>query len=208
MITLNKTALFAPEKLASTFSYPEYMELMETVVSEGRTTGPTQNEDYAAYTKLNLTRMQRLNKTVKIGESLEKLTQSIQSPQKWYVLTEAWCGDAAQCVPVIAKIAELNPVIDLTLLLRDDNPGLMDQYLTNGGRSIPKLIALDSEGNELFTWGPRPAGAQEIYTEFKANPGRPFSELTEAIQKWYNADKTVSTQEELFEQIKKSIQLP
>lgn len=184
------------------------MELMETVVREGRTTGPTQNEDYAAYTKLNLTRMQRLNKTVKIGESLEKLTQSIQSPQKWYVLTEAWCGDAAQCVPVIAKIAELNPVIDLTLLLRDDNPGLMDQYLTNGGRSIPKLIALDSEGNELFTWGPRPAGAQEIYTEFKANPGRPFSELTEAIQKWYNADKTASTQEELLEQIKKSILLP
>lgn len=205
MSSENKLSLFAPDKLVSTFSYPGYMELMETVVREQRTTGPKQSPEYAAYTKLNLARMQRLNKTLKIEDTAESTLKSIGAPQKWYVVTEAWCGDAAQCVPVIAGMASLNPLISLTLLLRDDNPDVINQYLTNGGKSIPKLIALDTEGNELFTWGPRPAGAQEIYSDFRDNPGRPFTELTEALQRWYNADKTLSVQEELLTGIKKTL---
>lgn len=205
MISLNKSALFDPEKLVSVYTYEEYVNLMETLVSEGKTTGPKQNESYAHYTKLNLARMQRVSKTAELRKSLQELVRSIAQPQKWYVLTEAWCGDAAQSVPVIAKIAALNPMITLKLLLRDDNLEIMDQYLTNGGRSIPKLIALDAEDNELFTWGPRPEGAQQIFNEFKAQPERSFTELTEAVQKWYNTDKTYSIQEELMTEIKKTV---
>lgn len=205
MISLNKSVLFDPEKLVSVYTYEAYVNLMERLVSEGKTTGPKQNESYAHYTKLNLARMQRVSKTAEIRKSLQELVRSIARPQKWYVLTEAWCGDAAQSVPVIAKIAALNPLITLKLLLRDDNLDIMDQYLTNGGRSIPKLIALDAEDNELFTWGPRPEGAQQIFNEFKAQPERSFTELTEAIQKWYNADKTYSIQEELMTEIKKTV---
>ncbi|GAA4439699.1 thioredoxin family protein [Ravibacter arvi] len=198
-------ALFAAGNLNATYSYDTYMELMETVVRENRTTGPKQSPDYAAYTRLNLARMQRLNKTAVLDEDTIQLVNIIQSPQKWFVLTEAWCGDAAQCVPVIAKIAAVNPAISLTLMLRDENPEVMNQYLTNGGKSIPKLIVLDQDGNERFTWGPRPAGAQLIYDDYKQNPGRPFSELTEDLQRWYNADKTHSIQRELCEGIKKSL---
>jgi len=208
LITLNKASLFDPEQLVSVYTYPDYIALIESLVKEGKTTGPSQTEALAHYTKLNLARMQRLNKTVQIKKSLEETIKSIQSPQKWYVLTEAWCGDAAQSIPVIAKLAELNPQITLQLLLRDDNPEVMDQYLTNGGRSIPKLIVLDADDNEIFNWGPRPAGAQAVFNEFKKEPGRPFAELAEAIQKWYNSDKTYSIQDEIGEGLKKTSRLP
>lgn len=181
------------------------MDLMESLVKEGKTTGPKQNADYAAYTRLNLARMQRLNKTVVIEPGLEETIKSIAAPQKWYVLTEAWCGDAAQCVPVMAGAVALNTHISLTLMLRDENPDVIGRYLTNGGKSIPKLIALDEEGNELFTWGPRPAGAQELYAGFMAEPGRPFAELAEALQRWYHTDKTLSVQKELLAAIKNSL---
>ncbi len=180
------------------YSYSDYMLLMELVVMEQRTTGPKQSDDLNHYTKLNLHRMQRLNKTVVLSESLKVAINQIQFPQTWYVLTEAWCGDAAQNIPVLAAIAKLNPLIDLQLILRDENPDVMDEYLTNGGRSIPKLIAVDGEFNEIFNWGPRPAGAQHMMEQYKINPDKPFKEFAEDIHKWYSVDKTLSVQKELL----------
>lgn len=179
------------------YSYPDYMLLMELVVMEQRTTGPAQSEELAHYTKLNLHRMQRLNKTVVLRESLKSAIKQIQLPQTWYVLTEAWCGDAAQNIPVLAALAKLNPLVDLQLLLRDENPDLMDLYLTNGGKSIPKLIAVDSACHELFNWGPRPSGAQLLMEKYKENPVKSYKEFAEDIHKWYAADKTLSLQKEL-----------
>ncbi|WP_090337825.1 thioredoxin family protein [Dyadobacter koreensis] len=181
------------------YSYSDYMLLMELVVMEQRTTGPKQSEELNDYTKLNLHRMQRLNKTVVLSESLKIAVSQIQFPQTWYVLTEAWCGDAAQNIPVLAAVAKLNPLVDLQLLLRDENPDLMDLYLTNGGKSIPKLIAVDGAFNEIFNWGPRPAGAQHMMEEYKKNPVKSYKEFGEDIHKWYAADKTLSVQKELLD---------
>ena len=172
---------------------------MELVVMEQRTTGPKQSEELNDYTKLNLHRMQRLNKTVVLSESLKIAVGQIQFPQTWYVLTEAWCGDAAQNIPVLAAIAKLNPLVDLQLVLRDENPDLMDLYLTNGGKSIPKLIAVDGAFNEIFAWGPRPAGAQHMMEEYRKNPVKSFKEFAEDIHKWYAADKTLSVQKEFLD---------
>ena len=58
----------------------------------------------------------------------------------WLILTEAWCGDAAQNIPTIEKIARENDRIKTLYLLRDENLELMDKYLTGGARAIPKLI--------------------------------------------------------------------
>ena len=181
------------------YSYSDYMLLMELVVMEQRTTGPKQSEELNDYTKLNLHRMQRLNKTVVLSESLKIAVSQIQFPQTWYVMTEAWCGDAAQNIPVLAAVAKLNPLVDLQLLLRDENPDLMDLYLTNGGKSIPKLIAVDGAFNEIFNWGPRPAGAQHMMEEYKKNPVKSYKEFGEDIHKWYAADKTLSVQKELLD---------
>jgi len=194
----NLANLFEGGLERKTYSYPDYMLLMELVVMEQRTTGPKQSEELNDYTKLNLHRMQRLNKTVVLSESLKIAVNQIQFPQTWYVLTEAWCGDAAQNLPVLAAIAKLNPLIDLQLLLRDENPDLMDVYLTNGGRSIPKLIVVDGAFNEIFNWGPRPDGAQHMMEEYHKNPVKSFKEFAEDIHKWYATDKTVSVQKELL----------
>lgn len=189
--------LFLSGIVRNFYTYSDYMLLMEQVVRENRTTGPKQSDEMNYYTKLNLTRMQRLNKTVVLKDGLKAAVATLAGPQNWYVLTEAWCGDAAQSLPVISAAANLNPAINLQLLLRDENPDLMDAYLTNGGRSIPKLIAVDSGFNELFNWGPRPAGAQALLHEYKANPVKSYKEFSEDIQRWYIADKSLSIQREL-----------
>ena len=190
--------VFSPENIGQTYTYEAYLALMDQVVAEKRTTGPNQSPELAEYTRLNQFRMHRLDKTVKLATDLEQLAPQITNPQTWYVLTEAWCGDAAQNIPVIAKVAALSPHIHLTMLmLRDEHPEIMDMYLTHGGKSIPKLIALDADGNELFTWGPRPAALQEIVWEYKKNPTMPYSGFLEVVQRWYNTDKTESVQREL-----------
>lgn len=198
--------VFTPENIGQTYTYEEYLALMDQVVAEKRTTGPNQSTELAEYTRLNQFRMHRLDKTVKLGMDLQQWVYQIAVPQTWYVLTEAWCGDAAQNLPVIARIAALNPHITLTLLLRDEHPALMNEYLTHGGKSIPKLIALDANGNELFTWGPRPQALQEIVWDYKKNPTVPYTEFLEEVQRWYNTDKTESVQQELVSLLRSEAQ--
>lgn len=195
----NVANLFPLSVTEGAYSYNDYMQLMEKVVLENRTTGFKQSEELNHYTKLNLARMQRLNKKVTVNDSLKEAVDQIDIRQTWYILTEAWCGDAAQNIPSIVAASLSNPSITVKMLLRDENPELMDAYLTNGGRSIPKLIAVDDEFNELFTWGPRPAGAQALLKEYKANPVKPYKEFAEDIQRWYIADKTETIQKELQE---------
>ena len=193
----NVSQLFPLSVTETAYSYADYMQLMEKVVLENRTTGPKQSEELSFYTKLNLSRMQRLNKKVTITEELKNAINKIEVPQAWYILTEAWCGDAAQNIPVIAAAVLPNSLITVKLLLRDENLKIMDNFLTDGGRSIPKVIAVDEDFNELFTWGPRPEGAQKLMLEYKANPVKSYKEFAEDVQRWYISDKAESVQKEL-----------
>ena len=88
--------------------------------------------------------------------------------------------------------------VDLKIVLRDENDQLMDQYLTNGARSIPKLILIDSEtGAVRGSWGPRPAGATQLVKEFKERHGAFTAEAKTELQKWYLQDRGLSTMEEI-----------
>lgn len=189
--------------LANSLAYNDYLTLIDEKIAQKASTGHEQNQMLTDFTKLNRARMKRLDKTQQILPELENLTNQISQKQVWIVLTESWCGDAAQNVPVLQKLAEMNPLIDLRLVLRDDNDELMQQYLTNGGKSIPKLIAVSADlEKELFTWGPRPATAQiEVKRLLDENGG--FNEkVKEGIQIWYNNDKGISMQNELIELLK------
>ncbi|MFM8596908.1 MAG: thioredoxin family protein [Flavobacteriales bacterium] len=190
--------------IAEALSYNAYMELTEQLVKEGKTSGPNQSEAYVYYTKLNLQRMKRLNKTIEIPGRLKALLDKKANGWTWVVLSEPWCGDAAQCVPVLEKIAQTHSEIKTIYLLRDEHPTVMDAYLTNGGRSIPKLICLDQEGKEIFTWGPRPAVIQEVMNQLKAAGVSEIAKIVEEIQKAYNADQQAGIYtefESLLEQI-------
>jgi hypothetical protein len=180
-------------------SYTEYLQLTEDLLSQGKTSGPNQSADYVHYTNLNFHRMKRLDKTIHLNSEIKAALQAMKTPQTWLVISEAWCGDAAQNVPILQKMADLNENIELKIILRDENLEVMDLYLTNGGRSIPKLIALENNTlDELFTWGPRPASIQQVMNELKVANITEISTLVEKIQIAYNNDKSLSIQAEML----------
>lgn len=154
--------------------------------------------------KLNLQRTQRLDKTFEPSEETKNIFSKVVNPQQWVVITETWCGDSAQIVPVIAKLSQLNNKIDLKILLRDSNLDYMDLYLTNCGRAIPKLIAYDENGEELFQWGPRPNEAKELFNRLKNN-GVEKSDINKELHLWYGRNRGKEIEKEIFELIKQEV---
>ena len=186
---------------AKKYTYAEYKADTEKQVSEGMCATP----ELLDYTKLNLQRMKRLDKTVELRPELTEAVRKLNRNLRWVVISEGWCGDAAQNVPVLAKIAEASEgKIKLEFVLRDQNLELMDLYLTNGGRSIPKLICFEADTQEeLGNWGPRPEAAQEMFMRLK-NEGVPKEEFISAVHNWYTADKTQSMQLEMVQLLENS----
>lgn len=189
------------ESLKNTYTYLEYKNLVKHLLAAGKSTGPNQSEDLTNYSLLNDRRMKRLDKTVKLTETTQLEIAKVTQPQTWLVLTEGWCGDAAQNLPVIDKMASLNSNIELKLVLRDENLALMDLFLTNAGRSIPKLIILDKNLNVKNTWGPRPKVATKMVADYKAKHGALDADFKQDLQVWYNKDKGKSTQNDFVEMI-------
>jgi len=188
--------------LAKSLSYQEYRDLMTQLVENESTTGPNKSHDLVEYTKLNDQRMKRWDKTIKVSDSIKENLNQITSKQTWLVLTESWCGDAAHVIPVFNKMAELSKNINLRLVLRDENEALMNQFLTNGGKSIPKLIVIDEETQKVITsFGPRPADATKLIVDYKAKHKEITQEIKEQLQQWYNKDKGQSVMRELLELI-------
>jgi hypothetical protein len=190
--------------LNKAMNYAGYLALIRDLVSERKTTGPVQTEDLVEYTKLNFHRMERLNKTIVLTDELQEALNGITQPLTFLVITEAWCGDAAQTIPLMhALTVASGGNITLKLVLRDENLELMDKYLTNGGRAIPVLICLDTATQtQKGTWGPRPAAAQEMVTAFKQNPSRTIEEFKIELHTWYNQDKTRHQQAEMLLKIR------
>lgn len=190
--------MITKEQFESGYTYSDYRKMVDAEFEKGRTTGPNQGEDYIEYTKMNIHRMNRLDKTIELDDELVAKLRAQPCKVNWLLITEAWCGDAAQNVPILSKMADASSTIELRLLLRDENLEIMDQYLTNGGRAIPKLIILDGDMNEIATWGPRPSEVQEIVMENKRTDGMPYSEFGKVVQKWYATDKGKSLQQEMI----------
>jgi len=194
--TLMKTTPITQEHLAKAITYTQYRELIDKLLAENKTSGTNHSEEMVEYTRMNMHRMRRVEKTTVLDDEMIQLLLSVQTKMVWVVLTEAWCGDAAQNVPAIVKMADASPLIDIKLLLRDENLDVIDHYLTDGGRSIPKLIALKADTlEELGTWGPRPEPAQKLFLDMKAQ-NVPFKEFAEKLHGWYAKDHSHTLQHE------------
>ena len=184
------------EYLERSMTFSEYIDLFDRLIEEGKTTGPVQTEAKVEFTKLNRHRMNRLEKTTVLGEGIKAAAAGLNRKLTWLIITEGWCGDAAQNVPAIEKIAAESDNIETRYILRDENLELLDRYLTNGARSIPKLIAIDTASGEVLgIWGSRPKAAQDAFEEMKAK-GVEKDIILEQMQRWYNADKSMSLQVE------------
>ena len=184
------------EYFAKGITYDAYMAAFEKNVAEKRTSGTIQTEELIHYTAMNLVRSKRTFKYSEIQSDLLEVIGKINRKIHIICITEFWCGDSSHVAPAVELIAEQTDMLAIRYLYRDENLELMDKYLTNGGRSIPKYILFDAEtGMEITTWGPRPAAAQRVFLDLKqANAS--YDEIKEKVQRWYNADKTLSLQKE------------
>ena len=200
---MTATESLIENSLKNSYTYTEYRSHVSQLLLEGLSTGITQSEFLTHYSTLNEVRMNRLDKTIKIPQEVRDIVGGINKEYILLVISEGWCGDAAQILPVINKLAQLNSNLDLQIVLRDENPDLMDAYLTNGGRSIPKLIIVDKDTLEVkSSWGPRPAGAAKLISDFKEQYGIINDEAKTELQKWYLQDKGVSTMQEIVDLLK------
>ncbi len=179
-------------------NFQGYLNLFDEILSAENPQAPYDKPAYINYVKLNQSRMARWMKTLKVNPDLMDTLNDLEETQHWIIITEPWCGDAAHTLPFLVTLAEKSPKITYEIQLRDSEPYLINDYLTNGGKSIPKLVARDMEGIDLYTWGPRPVASQEIFNNMKTE-GASFDEITLKLQIWYNVDKGKSVQQELLD---------
>jgi len=149
------------------------------------------------YIHLNQRRMYRVEKTYQISDELAGQIKNLKHKTWWLILTEHWCGDASQTLPALNAIAESsNGKIEMKLLYRDQNDELMNAWLTNETRSIPKLIQLDERFNVTGIWGPRPGAAQKLVKALKADPATAATYANE-LHLWYAKDRQQALEKEV-----------
>jgi len=191
-----------PRAMSQGMTYAQYAEENKVFAKEGKTSGP-QKEAYVEYTKLGAARLKRWEKVYKpSAETLERIAALVGPGEQWLVFSETWCGDAAHNLPFIAKWAAYAGVT-LRVIYRDEHPELMDEFLTNGGRSIPKLVRMNADFQVLGTWGPRPTPLTVEYQKWRAQEDMDYKAWTLFAQDWYNKDKGLSLEADFIEMLGK-----
>jgi integrase len=191
--------IITTELINKALDYQSYKNLIERLLKEGKSTGPNQSQELLQYSELNVHRMNRVEKTTVLIEDLSAKIDLIEQPQIWLILAEGWCGDAAQTIPIFHLIEKQFPKIKIKLLLRDENVELMDHFLTDGSRSIPKVLMLDASSlNLLAQWGPRPSEAIALINNLKAAKVD-MMEIKEKLHAWYAKNKGVAVQSEIID---------
>lgn len=191
------------ELIENAFSYDTYKELVSKLIINNRTSGNNQSENNIYFTKLNAERVKRIEKTTVLNEDLKQQLDKIIDPLTILVIAEAWCGDVAQNLPPLKIISDYNPNVEVKIIFRDENPEVMDQFLTQGTRSIPVFLLIKRDSLEVIgKWGPRPDPAQKIMREAKLRKDYSHDEATKEIQLWYAKDRTVTFQKELSDFLK------
>lgn len=188
-------------------NYDNYKTLIDDILQNQSPEDPYHKDIYFNFTKLNRARMRRWDKQLVLTDLIVTSLKAISKPQHWIIITEPWCGDAAHIIPFLMKMAEINVLISYEIQLRDTEPFLINHYLNDGTKGIPKFIVRDEQGIDLFFWGPRPHAAAEIMRNMEESQAD-FEKIKEALQNWYNKDKGESLLNELvvlFNQCEKSV---
>ncbi|HEX8349729.1 MAG TPA: thioredoxin family protein [Hymenobacter sp.] len=184
---------------AEALTYPAFQALVTRLAHEHRTSGPEQHPFLIQTTQQNQAVLDADHGLPLLPELVALLRQV---PNRWFwaVLGEAWCGDTAHQVQLLAHLAsESENQVELRILLRSEHPDVMAAYQTNGKDSIPKLVCLEADTMQtLGTWGPRPAAAQQLAEQLHANKELHATQVSQQMNEWYNADQGQSFQRELL----------
>ena len=188
------------QSILKSHSYDRYRNIVSDLLIAGKVSGNEQSQDLVHYSELNEVRMNRLDKKMVVTEEVIKKIMNLKKNYIWLVLSEGWCGDAAQLLPIFNKMASISQHIELKVAFRDENEALMNLFLTNGNKAIPKLIIIDKEAEEVVgSWGPRPKGAADLIKSYKQQYGVVDETAKTELQLWYLHDKGISTQNEIVE---------
>jgi len=181
-----------------------YLDAMSEWVASEAHSGPEPSEKLAEYTALNAVRMKRVAKTYRMGEGMaEFLDSGACRGQHWVVITESWCGDAAQSGPLVARLAE-RAGVPLEWVLRDGENAVIDDFLTRGGKSIPIWVVANGAGEVLATWGPRPASVRDMVDAYRAQPDPkpPYAEYAAQVQLWYARNRGKEFEDEAYQMLR------
>jgi hypothetical protein len=191
--------VYTPQLIEQALTYTAYRDQIRATLSVPPADAAA--ERMRPYLAGNAALMEEYDQSYRVlPELLEAL--SAAPAATWLVITEGWCGDAAFNVPLLYAAERAMPSkIKLRLVLRDSNLELMDANLTDGGRSIPKLIVLNNNLEPAGYWGPRPNSLQLLMKQWK-NDGLELKELIPKVHNWYNRDKTRTLQQELIRMVK------
>jgi len=184
--------------LEKSTSYTTYRSLVSDLLEKGKSTGPNQSDALLNYSMLNDKRMARLDKKIKLSDDTVQRLKEVKEEQTWLLITEGWCGDAAHIAPVMNKMSTENNKINLKVVLRDENTELMNQFLTNGSMSIPKMVVLNANNEVVSSWGPRPSIATKMVVDYKEKHGSLDPDFKKDLQLWYNKNKGINIQEDLL----------
>ncbi len=191
--------IITPSIIGKSLSYPAYREFITNAL-ENAPFVLDLDQSYLEYAILNEARVKRLDKTLSVSTQNQEVLQGLQGDFIWLVISESWCGDAAQILPMLYKLSLCNDNIDLQVVFRDQNLELMDAFLTNGARSIPKLIVVNKQTLEVEgVWGPRPKLAQDIVESYKLKHGAFDKEGSTELQLWYTKDKGKAVEQEIVD---------
>lgn len=201
---MTTTTAITQEIIDNSYSYSAFNELTESLLEERKTTNNDNTDGMLNYTKLNISRTHRWDKRGALSEETQEVIDAISTKQTWFVITEGWCGDSAQILPFINKMAESNSNIELKIILRDEYPEIMDEFLTDGkSRSIPKVVILDTETlGVLSVWGPRPVDVHKTYLAERVDSEVGGKKAAENLHIWYTRDKGKVVQQEFVEVLK------
>jgi thiol-disulfide isomerase/thioredoxin len=105
---------------------------------------------YLAQMRLNRDAFSRLFAEAAVRPEDRAVMGALGRKIRILVITEDWCPDSLRTIPVLAKLVDRLPDVEMRVFRRDENPDLMDQYLKHGQfRAIPVFAVFDEEMNEV-----------------------------------------------------------
>ncbi|MCO6461688.1 MAG: thioredoxin family protein [Saprospiraceae bacterium] len=145
-------------------SFARYLEKAKSDLAEMT---DEKDSEMKEYYKLGIQRMERMMERYVPAEEHKAILNQKKFDGKILIISEPWCGDASQVVPVLTKFFQDQNV---RITYRDQESSLIDDYLTNGAKSIPVVIIMNNEYEVISTWGARPKFGKELLTKHKENP--------------------------------------
>jgi Thioredoxin len=178
------------ESCTSTWSASPYIVITKARYCEGETFA-----EFMARETINHALWVGITHHVSIPLEMSARVEALGGHWHLLVLSEDWCGDAVNIVPIVAKLTESVSNMDLRILARDENLDIMDTHLTGKSRSIPIVILLNKKYEECGWWGPRPTALQKWVVE--KGMMLPKDERYKEVRTFYARDRGLTTMEEI-----------